>query len=232
MKKQQEAHKTKDPRAHANGDRSACVANGIRAVTARRRGTTFRRRGHDSDRQAAILGRMHPREEVVDERTEVLIAKRLALGLGRAPEHAIRGVDRADRQQPLQPDRVAIDRHLEEVAPAVCPAADEPDAFLAVLRRAVLENVVYVARIRGESCPGSSSTGLASRDVSCLGVRVSPDMLYFGHNRTRYVARGYGNGRCQRIEGSQRQRLSSCSLVVVTSTNGPAGVRSDCGAPP
>jgi hypothetical protein len=33
---------------------------------------------------------MHPREEVVDERTEVLIAKRLALGLGRAPEHAIR----------------------------------------------------------------------------------------------------------------------------------------------
>src|SRR5262245_14644296 len=47
------------------------------------------------------LGRVHPREEIVDERSHILIAERRALWRGRALRHAISGVDRPDSQQSL-----------------------------------------------------------------------------------------------------------------------------------
>jgi len=97
-------------------------------------------------RRGRARGR-HPGEELIDQWSYVLVAKHLALGDGRAEHQAVGGVDRADPQQPLEAHGVAADRRLEEVAPKVREAADEPHALLAVVGPATLEDVVDAARV-------------------------------------------------------------------------------------
>src|ERR1700742_3712099 len=94
------------------------------------------------------LGRMHPREEVVDERADVRIAERHALGLGRILQYTIGRIDRANPQQALQADWVLADRRLEEVSTTVRETADEPHPVFAILGAAALEDVIDAARIR------------------------------------------------------------------------------------
>jgi hypothetical protein len=98
----------------------------------------------------------------------VLRAERRALARGRAPQHAIRGVYRANPQQALQPGRVAADRSLEEVAATVREAAEKAHAVLAVLRSPVLEDVDVSTCAIAEVC--SSARG---NSVSGPGAAIT-----------------------------------------------------------
>jgi len=114
---------------------------------------------------------MHPGEEVIDERLDVLRAECLARVRRRAPQYAIRSVDGANPQQALQPGRVAADRRLEEVAATVREAADEAHAVLAVLRLTMLEDVVDAALVRLQVAAEAAEQALHERAGMRLRVR-------------------------------------------------------------